>query len=67
VFAQRRAAAYQAYWEYMPMRRAVRCTLTRKQYLAEFRTLPYVSTPGAPAQTKAAFVLEDGQPGLQPA
>ena len=35
--------------------------------LAEFRTLPYVSTPGAPAQTKAAFVLEDGQPGLQPA
>jgi phosphodiesterase/alkaline phosphatase D-like protein len=45
----------------------VRCTLTRKQYLAEFRTLPHVSTPGAPAQTKAAFVLEDGQPGLQPA
>jgi alkaline phosphatase D len=45
----------------------VRCTMTRKQYLAEFRTLPYVSTPGAPAQTKAAFVLEDGQPGLQTA
>jgi alkaline phosphatase D len=35
--------------------------------MAWFRTLPYVSTPGAPAQTKAAFVLEDGQPGLQPA
>ena len=45
----------------------VRCTMTRKQYVAEFRTLPYVSTPGAPAQTKAAFVLQDGQPGLQPA
>jgi alkaline phosphatase D len=45
----------------------VRCTMTKKQYLAEFRTLPYVSTPGAPAQTKAAFVLQDGQPGLQPA
>jgi hypothetical protein len=30
-------------------------------------TASYVSTPGAPAQTKAAFVLEDGQPGLQPA
>jgi phosphodiesterase/alkaline phosphatase D-like protein len=45
----------------------VRCTITRKQYVAEFRTLPYVSTPGAPAQTKAAFVLQDGQPGLQPA
>jgi phosphodiesterase/alkaline phosphatase D-like protein len=43
------------------------CTLTRKQYLAELRTLPYVSTPGAPAQTKAAFVLQDRQPGLQPA
>jgi alkaline phosphatase D len=45
----------------------VRCTITRKQYLAEFRTLPYVSRPGAPAQTKAAFVLEDGRAGLQPA
>ena len=45
----------------------VRCTMTRKQYVPEFRTLPYVSTPGAPAQTKAAFVLQDGQPGLQPA
>jgi alkaline phosphatase D len=45
----------------------VRCTITRKQYVAEFRTLPYVSTPGAPAQTKAAFVLQDGQPGLRPA
>jgi alkaline phosphatase D len=31
------------------------------------KTLPYVSTPGAPAQTKATFVLQDGQPGLQPA
>jgi alkaline phosphatase D len=35
--------------------------------VAEFRTLPYVSTPSAPAQTKAAFVLQDGHPGLQPA
>jgi alkaline phosphatase D len=45
----------------------VRCTLTKSEYRADFRTLPYVSTPGAPAQTKAAFVLQDGQPGLQPA
>jgi hypothetical protein len=46
-------------------RRAASVVLTR--ILAEFRTLPCVSTPGAPAQTKAAFVLEDGQPGLRPA
>ena len=46
-------------------RRAASVVLTR--ILAEFRTLPSVSTPGAPAQTEAAFVLEDGQPGLQPA
>lgn len=34
---------------------------------ADFKTLPYVQRPGAPAQTAAAFVVEDRNPGLQPA
>jgi alkaline phosphatase D len=45
----------------------VRCTLTTSEYRADFRILRYVSTPGAPAQTEADLVLEDGQAGLQPA
>jgi len=43
----------------------VRCTLSRSQYQADFRTLPFVSKPDAPAATAASFVLEDGRPGLQ--
>jgi alkaline phosphatase D len=38
VFAQRRAAAYQAYWEYMPMRRAQRA---RNGSIQLFRELPF--------------------------
>ena len=44
----------------------VRCTLDQDEYRAEFRTLPYISRPGAPAETKATFVLRDGERGLQP-
>jgi alkaline phosphatase D len=38
VFAQRRAAAYQAYWEWMPMRRAQRA---RNGSIQLFRELPF--------------------------
>src|SRR3954453_17290331 len=38
VFALRRAAAYQAYWEYMPMRRAQRA---RNGSIQLFRELPF--------------------------
>jgi alkaline phosphatase D len=43
----------------------VRCTMTPQEYRADFRTLPYVKQPDAPAETKATFVLEDGRRGLQ--
>jgi alkaline phosphatase D len=29
--------------------------------------LPHVQRPGAPAETRATFVIEDRQPGLQSA
>ncbi|MFC8951656.1 alkaline phosphatase D family protein [Streptomyces sp. NPDC057101] len=34
---------------------------------ADFRTVPYVTTPGAPVTTAASFVTEAGNPGLTPA
>ena len=37
----------------------------RDQLRAEFKTLPYVQRMGAPVSTAAAFVVEDGNPGLQ--
>ncbi|MCX5225886.1 alkaline phosphatase D family protein [Streptomyces sp. NPDC006553] len=34
---------------------------------ADFRTVPYVTTQGAPVTTAASFVTEAGDPGLKPA
>jgi alkaline phosphatase D len=45
----------------------VNITLDQKQLRADFRTLSAVTTPDAPAQTKASFTLQDGIRGLQPA
>ncbi|MFF7255410.1 alkaline phosphatase D family protein [Streptomyces microflavus] len=42
-------------------------TLTEKQARADFRTVPTVTTPGAPVSTAASFVTEAGNPGLTPA
>ena len=36
----------------------------RGQLTADFEVLPYVSRPGAPAYTRASFVVEDRVPGL---
>jgi alkaline phosphatase D len=41
----------------------VRCTLTSSSLVADFRTLPYVTEPGAPIETHASFIVEDGRPG----
>jgi alkaline phosphatase D len=45
----------------------VRCELTPDTCRADFRVLPYVTTPGAPVTTRASFVTESGRPGLHPA
>lgn len=44
----------------------VRCTVTDREWRADYRVLPYVTSPGAPASTRASFVTEAGRPGLQP-
>jgi len=42
----------------------VRVTLDRHGCTSEFRVVPYVSRPGAPLETRARFVVENGRPGL---
>ncbi len=43
----------------------VRCELTPRQWRTDYRTVPYVTRPGAPLNTRASFVVEDGRPALQ--
>jgi alkaline phosphatase D len=45
----------------------VRCTLTPSSFTSDFRTVPYVSRPDAPIETKASFVVENGRAGAQKA
>jgi alkaline phosphatase D len=39
----------------------VRCEVTPATWRTDFRTVEYVSRPGAPLQTRASFVVEDGR------
>jgi alkaline phosphatase D len=41
----------------------VRCRVTPDHWQTDFRVVPSVTVPGAPIQTRATFVLEDGHPG----
>jgi alkaline phosphatase D len=43
----------------------VRIDMDSAQLRADLQILPYVSRPDAPSTTGAAFVVEDGRPGLQ--
>lgn len=45
----------------------VSCRIDAKTWHTDFRTVEYVSRPGAPLLTPASFVLENNRPGLQPA
>lgn len=43
------------------------CHVNRSLWRTDFKTVPYVSAPGAPLATVASFVIEDGQPAAQTA
>jgi alkaline phosphatase D len=43
----------------------LRCHLDGAAWRTDLCVLPYVSRPGAPVETAASFVIEDGSPGLQ--
>lgn len=52
---------------YNGQRGYVSCTVTPDRWLAEYRTVEYVSRPGSPIQTHARFVVENGSPRITPA
>ncbi len=43
----------------------VLCDVTRERWQTEYRTVPYVTRPGAPVQTRARFAVEPGHTRLQ--
>ena len=45
----------------------VRCEVTPREWKTEFKTVPYVSRPGAPLNTRATYVVESGRAKLQKA
>jgi alkaline phosphatase D len=45
----------------------VSCELTPEHCRADYRTVEYVTRPGAPLLTRASFIVENGKPGLQKA
>jgi alkaline phosphatase D len=45
----------------------ISCLVTPKRTRADYRTVAYVSRPGAPLETPRSFVVEAGRPGLQKA
>jgi alkaline phosphatase D len=49
---------------YNNQRGYVRTRITAAELTADFRVLPYVTRPDAPAHTRATFVIEDRVPGL---
>ena len=42
----------------------VRCEVTPRAWRADFKTVPFVSRPGAPLNTRASFVVENGRSNL---
>lgn len=45
----------------------IRCEVTPTQWKSDYQAVEYVSRPGAPLITRASFIVENGQPGLQKA
>jgi alkaline phosphatase D len=43
----------------------VRCTLTPDRWTSDYRTVPYVTRPGAPVETAATYVVQNGKPGAE--
>ncbi len=43
----------------------VRCEVTPREWRTDYRTVPYVSRPGAPLHTRASFVVEAGRTRLE--
>jgi alkaline phosphatase D len=44
----------------------VHCTLTPQNWRSDCRVVPFVEQPDAPISTRATWVVEDRNPGVQP-
>lgn len=45
----------------------VRCEVSRNVWRADYKIVPFVSKPGAPVETAASFIVENGQAGIKEA
>jgi alkaline phosphatase D len=43
----------------------VRCRVTENEWRADYRTVPYVTRPGAPISTASSWRCEHGRPGVE--
>ncbi len=43
----------------------VRCRVTAREWVSEYRTVDYVSRPGAPVRTASSWRCEAGRPGVE--
>lgn len=43
----------------------VSCDVTPKTWRTDYKTVPFVTRPGAPLNTRASFIVESGRPKLQ--
>ena len=43
----------------------VLCDVTPDRWTSHYRTVPYVTRPGAPVMTRQSFVVETGKPGAE--
>lgn len=50
---------------YNNQRGYVRCEVTRRSLIADFRVVQKVSVPESPVSTRARFIVEDGKPGAK--
>lgn len=50
---------------YNNQRGYVRCELTRRSLIADFRVVQKVSVPESPVSTRSSFIIENGKPGAK--
>jgi len=43
----------------------VRCRVTGSEWVSDYRTVDYVSRPGAPVRTASSWRCEAGRPGVE--
>lgn len=51
---------------YSDRRGYVHCTVSRDQWVTDYRVVDYVRRPDAPIRTDRSFVIEAGVPGVRP-